>query len=250
MTNIIHIILLFMFGAIIVAPLVTNKLFLVPNLITNIFILFFLVFNSVNFNEITKFLLFSMSSTFFMIFILKYLRESAVNVYLVTRENFYYSNLDMLSKLLNRRAWYSLSMKHCKENFSQDVAFMMIDIDYFKKVNDTYGHDCGDLVIQEVAKIILENSPTKSILGRLGGEEFGILFQSITTEEAVTVSEKLRQIVENKEINYNDKKIKVTLSIGLIVKKETELDSIVKLGDEYLYKAKNSGRNRVMSNIS
>lgn len=250
-TSIFHIIFMFMFGVIIVAPILSIKVFLNGNLITNIFITIFLLIKNVGFEDFSKIMLFSLTSTFFLVLILKYLKENAENIYRVNKENFYYSNLDMLSCLLNRRAWYSkaekLRIRASKKGKS--ITFMMMDIDYFKKINDTWGHDCGDMVIKEVSKAILNKAPKDCEVGRLGGEEFGIIIKGLNCEEAEKLAENIREDIEYMELNYMKNKIKITLSIGVVFCEKENLDNIVKIGDECLYKAKNSGRNRVVLKV-
>jgi len=125
----------------------------------------------------------------------------------------------------------------------------MLDIDHFKNVNDTYGHECGDLVIQSVSQTLLEQTREYDIIGRLGGEEFGILLPQTNLEEAHIIAERIRQKVADTIISYNGKEIHVTISLGLIQNNDAidDFNTLVVLGDKCLYQAKAEGRNRVKS---
>lgn len=237
--SIYHIFLLFMFGAIIVAPLLSLKLFLIPNILINIIVVSFLFIENIDLMEIKKFALFSMTSSFFLTFILKNLRENAIAEYRINMENRYYSNYDVLSGLFNRRAWYSKAEKLFEEN---NIVFMI----FFKKINDTLGHHCGDYVISRVSEILRLNAPKDSLIGRLGGEEFGIIYADLPSEKNIQIAEKLRRAIEETKFRYNDKEFNVTLSIGLVSYKDKNLEETIKLADKKLYEAKETGRNRVM----
>lgn len=123
----------------------------------------------------------------------------------------------------------------------------MIDIDKFKSVNDTYGHPVGDIVLIEVVNTIKENLPTNTLFGRLGGEEFAILFENISNEMILEVLENIRKNVEQKNIQIGDNKtLNVTISSGLAQKCEniSNIDNLLKEADICLYEAKNGGRNQ------
>ncbi len=156
-------------------------------------------------------------------------------------------SLDGLSNLLNRRTWYETSKR--KWEGDKGISFVMLDIDHFKKVNDTYGHECGDLVIQSVAQTLLDQTREYDIIGRLGGEEFGILLPQTNLDEAQVIAERIRQRVESTLILYDGQEIHVTISLGLIQNNDTieDFNTLVALGDKCLYQAKEQGRNRVIS---
>ena len=166
-------------------------------------------------------------------------------------KNAYYmyitSSMDGLSGLLNRRSWYEKAQKifELKDN----VSFFMLDIDFFKKINDTYGHDTGDVVIKKVSDILLEQTRDHDIVGRLGGEEFGVLLVNSEINDAINIAERIRKSVEKEVILYNHHSINVTVSIGISVKNENLKDfkEFIKVADLNLYKAKESGRNKVIS---
>jgi diguanylate cyclase (GGDEF)-like protein len=156
------------------------------------------------------------------------------------------SSTDGLSHLLNRRSWY----ERCGAMFEieKNVSFIMLDIDHFKKVNDTYGHEAGDLVIKTIANILMEHTRETDLVGRLGGEEFGIFLPKIEHNELLLIAERLRDRIENETIIYGDLILKVTSSFGVVSKNEeiATFKDLVKKGDDNLYKAKETGRNRVV----
>jgi diguanylate cyclase (GGDEF)-like protein len=130
-----------------------------------------------------------------------------------------------------------------------DLVILYIDIDHFKDINDTYGHDVGDIVIKHFANYLKSSLRESDIIGRIGGEEFLVGLPSLELEKGKAVAEKLRAGVVNNLILINDDTtIHVTISIGISIYRYTEeinLREILKKADIALYNAKNSGRNRV-----
>jgi len=166
-----------------------------------------------------------------------------------------HATLDALTGYNNRHQFE----KRLKETTSQakrqnqPLCCIMSDIDYFKKVNDTYGHAVGDCVLKSVAKTIKKELRESDIASRYGGEEFVFLLPQTNLKEAKLVAERLRSAVENKKINieeYNikDKKeISVTISIGVAeFKNEKDYEMLYKNADSALYQAKETGRNKVV----
>ena len=148
---------------------------------------------------------------------------------------------DALTKVYNR---YGFN-KHLNELSNKKFSLIFCDIDHFKKINDTYGHDIGDLVLKKVASILKENLRKNDIIGRWGGEEFLILLPDTELEDAKQVAEKLRKIIEKENFNIPQK---ITCSFGIAEHKENQdIESTIKKADELLYKAKNGGRNKVES---
>ena len=168
-----------------------------------------------------------------------------------TRELSRKADFDELTNLYNR---HSLSTVGCKiaaraREASRDYSVAILDIDFFKKVNDKYGHTSGDLVLKEVANIIRMFSFKDIKPGRWGGEEFVIICPHTTSYLDFTNSlELLRQKIEKTPfVIEGDKKIKITVSIGSVVASNNlTLEEAVSLADENLYKAKESGRNRLI----
>lgn len=156
------------------------------------------------------------------------------------------ASMDGLSGLLNRRSWYEKAQKifELKDN----VFFFMLDIDFFKKINDTYGHDTGDIVIKKISDILLEQTREQDIVGRLGGEEFGVLLSNSKLDDVINIAQRIREAVEKETISYNNHNIKVTISMGISIKNQNikNFKEFIKFADINLYKAKESGRNRII----
>lgn len=135
--------------------------------------------------------------------------------------------------------------------YQNAFAVIMLDIDHFKNVNDTFGHAAGDEVIRTLARVCLEQTRTSDILGRLGGEEFAVLLPEADLDSAVQVAEKLRGALEEARVEYDGKMIDFTGSLGVTVAHESddEFFKILNRADEALYSAKNHGRNRVETRI-
>ncbi len=133
------------------------------------------------------------------------------------------------------------------ETYKENIVIAMADIDFFKNVNDTYGHDAGDFVLKELTNIIKENIRLEADwVARYGGEEFIIFLKNIPNEKAYKKLNEIREIIENTDFVYDDKTIKITTSFGMKeYSKEIEMTEWVKKADENLYKSKNSGRNKV-----
>lgn len=132
----------------------------------------------------------------------------------------------------------------------ENIAVLMFDIDFFKKFNDTYGHECGDFVLISVANIIKSSLRETDIASRYGGEEFTVLLRKGKKEEAMKVAERIRKKIEEYDFVYNDQHLHVTVSGGVSVfdkeKNPVELPNIfVNQADSGLYMSKNNGRNQV-----
>ncbi|MDL2274910.1 GGDEF domain-containing protein [Desulfosarcina sp. OttesenSCG-928-G10] len=157
------------------------------------------------------------------------------------------ANTDYLSDLLTRRAMNDLLCRQCED--MQDgcgLAFLiMLDIDHFKKVNDTYGHDVGDLVLKAVSEIIRTIIGSRGATSRWGGEEFMAMIACETRDEAVAAAMEILHQVENTSLSINDQHhVKVTISAGLARLEPAEDYAISALkADKALYAAKNGGRN-------
>jgi len=160
------------------------------------------------------------------------------------------SQTDYLTNILNRRAFFSEVDKYfayaTRNNISLSV--LMIDIDFFKKVNDTYGHEAGDVVLKELTKVISQNIREEDIFGRLGGEEFALCILNDTDATMCTIAQKVRKAVEEIVVIYKDQEIRFTISIGGYKLKSTKVEAFsmaLDKADKALYTAKTDGRNRV-----
>lgn len=139
-------------------------------------------------------------------------------------------------------------MLHYKINHLP-YAVAMLDIDWFKKINDTYGHDAGDFVLRELAKLFLSTIRQEDTIFRSGGEEFVIIFNRIKSEDAFNRCELLRQRIEAHTFIYKDETFKLTISGGIYHPEGKEVLSVrevLKHADNALYLAKSKGRNRIV----
>ena len=130
------------------------------------------------------------------------------------------------------------------------VNIVMVDVDDFKHVNDTWGHQCGDLILREVARLLNDEMRDSDLLARYGGEEFLILMSGITFEDAKKRAEKLRSTIERHIFSWMDAVVPVTISLGLSSRQGTDIAQISELiaeSDKRLYTAKGTGKNRVVS---
>jgi diguanylate cyclase (GGDEF)-like protein len=156
---------------------------------------------------------------------------------------------DELTHIYNRRYF----IKRLKEEFhralrySEKLALIIMDIDNFKKINDTYGHQTGDKILYQVAKIMKQQLRGCDVLGRYGGEEFIILLPYTDFKGAFALSERIRNSIEQNTFKVGRKKINVTISAGIVSYPEYKAESyekFIKKADEGLYLAKKSGKNR------
>ena len=156
---------------------------------------------------------------------------------------------DPLTKIYNRRNFMKMFFDEFErvKKFNFKLSFLMIDIDLFKKVNDTHGHLVGDAVLIKVSQLIKINLREIDFVARLGGEEFAVILPQTGKFEAVKIAERIRLKVFDEEINVFDETLKTSISIGISsFPEDTENQEILmELADKALYKAKDSGRNKV-----
>lgn len=162
-----------------------------------------------------------------------------------------HASIDHLTDIYNRRYFYKMAKQEfsrCIREKSKSVV-MMMDLDDFKKINDVHGHATGDFVIKSFATIIKKSLRDYDIFGRVGGEEFAILFPNTSISEAKHIAERIRKSIEKKSILYDGKYIELTVSIGLSQDLHTNdmIDDVIKTADKHLLKAKSSGKNRISS---
>ena len=156
---------------------------------------------------------------------------------------------DTLTRLYTRRVGAS-KIAYTRAQFDEagvKYCVCMGDIDFFKKFNDTYGHDCGDLVLRDIASIFNEFMLGKGFAVRWGGEEFLIIFEDADLKKALDRLRVLRQRVLDHELEYNGEKLSVTMTFGLTQGDMRDIDEIVKEADELLYIGKQNGRNRIVT---
>lgn len=126
------------------------------------------------------------------------------------------------------------------------LVFAMCDIDHFKKVNDQHGHQAGDMVLQQVSRILSQALRKGDPIGRYGGEEFGIILTAVAAAQGAILCDRIRTTVQDTSFVYNGKTIPVTISLGLVEALPTadhRPNDLIRLADEALYRAKNGGRN-------
>ena len=156
---------------------------------------------------------------------------------------------DFLTQLFNRGHWEENLIQEFKrlQRYQHKSTLLMCDIDHFKRVNDTYGHAAGDVVIQAIADAVRNNLRSTDIAGRYGGEEYAVLLVDTTLQQATVLAERLRQSVEALCIAYNGQQLKVTLSLGLAEyhTEMTEHRQWIEAADKGLYQSKANGRNQV-----
>jgi diguanylate cyclase (GGDEF)-like protein len=156
---------------------------------------------------------------------------------------------DMMTKLKMKHYLYTIMLERLEAaRKSRGFSIIMMDLDYFKNINDTYGHTCGDIVLQHVAQVILNNIRTADIAARYGGEEFVILVSKPGKKLVLEIAERIRTTIEGKKIFYKDKVLGITVSCGVACynrKKDRSPNIMIERADQALYKSKQNGRNRV-----
>lgn len=160
------------------------------------------------------------------------------------------ADTDPLTELAGRRPFLkTLAIEFARaRRFGHPMAVAMIDIDHFKRVNDTYGHHAGDEVLRALSGILVKEFRKIDLVGRLGGEEFAVVFPETTPEKAQRACGRLLRAVQSAAVQVDGKVIKITISIGLagILPNAEEGSEILKRADEHLYIAKREGRNRLV----
>ena len=188
-----------------------------------------------------------------------YINKSYSNTEVITRVNSTLDLLDLfeenremafkdfLTSLYNRRYFFKSGQDifDKAKRANEEVAVAILDIDKFKNINDTYGHDTGDLALIRSAEILKETMRKSDLIARFGGEEFCILLENISYEDSEKLFEKLRDAFEKSCIKYEDIEIRFTISIGACYSKAINLDEMIKYADNSLFESKNDGRNRI-----
>lgn len=160
------------------------------------------------------------------------------------------ASTDHLTGVANRRSFELMLDREMSftRRYGSSMACAMFDLDKFKVVNDTYGHDAGDAVLVEVVRRIKENLREGDVIGRLGGEEFGIVLPNIQESEVLAIFERYRFVVAERPVLHEGIEIPITASIGvaLYTGKLEDKVAVLKRADECLYEAKDTGRNKVV----
>lgn len=156
---------------------------------------------------------------------------------------------DFLTQVLTRKA-FSEEVKKIENSYNRlknQYAVVFFDIDFFKKINDTYGHECGDVILSTFGKILNKIIRDHDLVGRYGGEEFIAIVHYNLDRELLGFLKRIKSIVTENNFVYKDKKIKITFSAGVSIRnKYPTYDNAVQKADALLYKAKESGRNKIL----
>ncbi len=180
---------------------------------------------------------------------------AVINVNITSRKRLEFelkkmAETDQLTGVYNRRYFIEHIDRQFKhfQRYGENVSLMMFDIDFFKKVNDTYGHLVGDEVLKFFARTAAKSFREADVFARYGGEEFVALMPDTDENGAYRMAERIRATIERSELNIKGKKIKFTVSGGIasMRKEDHSFNDALNRSDEALYKAKNSGRNRIV----
>lgn len=163
------------------------------------------------------------------------------------------SRIDGLTQIYNRRHWQeSLEQEYAKAcRHGNKLSLIMLDLDYFKLLNDNYGHQCGDMVLIKVSALISSLLRVEDLFGRYGGEEFAIILPETNLAGAKELAQRICEQIASTPLTYNDETIKVTVSLGVAQLNGTEAnyEELITQADDALYQAKALGRNQVCSSV-
>lgn len=154
---------------------------------------------------------------------------------------------DSLTGIYNRR-YLELFMEKTipfSKRTNSSLVFMLLDIDHFKRVNDNYGHRCGDEALKHTASIINTCVRNSDAFVRFGGEEFAIVLPNTDAAEGLIIAERIREAIEKSEFIYKNKRIHFTISIGVSFYNGETVEEFIEKSDNALYKAKENGRNQI-----
>lgn len=160
---------------------------------------------------------------------------------------------DPLTKLKNRRAFFDngSSQMSMARRYGTDLSILLLDLDYFKKINDSYGHKAGDEALVIVAQILLQMTRGEDTVARTGGEEFAVLLPDTNRLGAAVLAERIRSAVARERFTIDGHEVNLTLSIGVAsyaVEQVDTVDQLLNIADQRMYLAKKHGRNRICVN--
>jgi diguanylate cyclase (GGDEF)-like protein len=163
----------------------------------------------------------------------------------------YLANIDSLTKSLTRRHFFNIAESEFLRfsRYHRSLSMLVLDADYFKNINDTYGHYAGDLVLRNLSLVVLEQKRAQDTFGRLGGEEFSLLLPETNLEQAKVVAERVQKTWAQTPCNVDGNLIYSTVSIGVAEanKEDKTIEDVLRRADRMMYKAKGAGRNRVVA---
>jgi diguanylate cyclase (GGDEF)-like protein len=181
--------------------------------------------------------------------ILKYL--SGQDVEQAYHEEIYKMTIvDGLTEIFNKRYFLETLERELQraKRYKRELSMIMFDIDFFKRINDNFGHLAGDQVLKDLAQLVKSRTRSEEIVARYGGEEFAILMPETNQRGAKALAEQLRKLVENGNFSFDDEDIPVTISLGVVSLQgnDWDLHAFIRMADERLYDAKRGGRNQVV----
>ena len=154
-----------------------------------------------------------------------------------------------MTNLANRRYFFEVADGECEraDRYARALSLVLVDVDHFKQVNDRFGHDTGDAVLQQITEIIKSVACTQDLVARLVGDEFGVLLPETSSSDAAHFAERVRSAVELASTRARPSTVQVTASFGVAQRElgETGIADALRLADALLYEAKRQGRNRV-----
>ena len=160
---------------------------------------------------------------------------------------------DPMTEAYNKRAFMVEIDKEAgfAKRHGQPLSLIMFDLDHFKRINDTYGHQAGDLVLSSVARCVQKTIRKEDVFARYGGEEFALLLRNTSEEAAFILGERIRRSIEDLEVTHNDRRIPCTVSVGVAVLdgQITRSAELIDAADRRLYDAKRKGRNRTEASL-
>ena len=215
---------------------IAHALMLVDIIVADIFI---------HYDSLTMMILFNLPCILAICAMNKYMEKGYMDHYLTRKKLENLVVYDQLTNVYNRNKLKELSDSETEEFiFSKDmeVCILIIDIDFFKKVNDIYGHESGDIVLKNTALVLKDTIRASDYIIRWGGEEFVIIMQGCSIKSGLSVAEKIRKNIENSDNGI----CKITVSIGVSLYKGGNYHDAICCADKALYKAKSDGRNRVI----
>ena len=163
----------------------------------------------------------------------------------------YMINIDGLTKCMTRLYFMEMAEKEFlrTKRYKLPLSLLMLDLDHFKRINDSYGHQVGDQTLQHFAAMVLEQKRAQDIFGRLGGEEFGLLLPNTALENGKLVADRIQQMWASTPLMVDSTPVRSTVSIGIVEigEEDNSFDTLLHRADNAMYKAKRRGRNRVAS---